>query len=114
MREEVFEDGVLVAVGEARPATADDVRAEAQRRIIALVGARDLQDCMIKQLNANMRANEINDIRHARELTAVEAAEADALRALAAVIKAVRGASNAIEAQSPIPDDYADDKWWPA
>jgi len=65
------------------------------------------------QLNANMRANELNDARHVRVLTPAEEAEADALRALAAAIKAVRAASNALEALSPIPDDYAEARHWP-
>lgn len=91
--------------------TADHVRAEAQRRIIALVGAPDLTSCMIKQMNANMRANELNDIQHSRELTAEEAAEANALRSLATQIKSIRAASNVLEPQPP--SDYTDDKYWP-
>jgi hypothetical protein len=89
----------------------NDVRAEAQRRIIALVGAPDLTSCMIKQMNANMRANELNDIQHSRELTAEEAAEANALRSLATQIKSIRAASNVLEPNPP--PDYADDKYWP-
>lgn len=91
--------------------TANDVRTEAQRRIIALVGAQDLTGCLIKQLNANMRANELNDIMHSRELTAEEAAEATALRSLATQIKAIRAASNVLEPNPPT--DYADNKYWP-
>lgn len=91
---------------------ANDVRTEAQRRIIALVGATDLQTCLIKQLNANMRANELNDIQHSRELTPEEAAEADALRSLATQIKSIRAASNVLEPNPPA--DYADSKYWPA
>jgi hypothetical protein len=93
------------------PPMADDVRVEAQRRIMALVGARDIQGCLIKQLNANMRANELNDYQHTRELTAEEAAEAAALRGLASMIKAVRAASNVLEPNPPA--DYADNKYWP-
>lgn len=89
----------------------NDVRAEAQRRIIALVGAPDLTACMIKQMNANMRANELNDIQHSRELTAEEAAEANALRSLATQIKSIRAASNVLEPNPP--PDYTDEKYWP-
>lgn len=96
---------------EAPATTANDVRAEAQRRIIALVGATDLTGCLIKQLNANMRANELNDIMHSRELTSEEAAEATALRSLATQIKAIRAASNDLEPNPPA--DYADTKYWP-
>lgn len=91
--------------------TSNDVRAEAQRRIIALVGAPDLTGCLIKQLNANMRANELNDFRHSRELTTDEAAEAEALRGLADQIKAIRAASNVLEPNPP--PDYALDSHWP-
>jgi hypothetical protein len=90
---------------------ADDVRAEAQRRIIAAVGATNLTGCFIKQLNANMRANELNDIRHTRSWTTEESAEADALRALAEQIKAIRAASNAMEANPP--SDYTNNSRWP-
>ncbi len=93
------------------PPTTEDVRAEAQRRIIALVGAKDLNSCMVKQLNANMRANELNDIQHSRELTTEEAAEAQVLRSLAIQIKAIRAASNVLEPNPP--QDYTDDKYWP-
>lgn len=94
----------------ATPPTAADVRVECQRRIIALVGATSLDGCIIKQLNANMRANELNDIRHTRDLTAEEAAEAEALRDLAAAIKAIRAKSNLIEGTPPA--DYKADSYW--
>ena len=90
------------------------VKAEAQRRIIAVTGTADLTSCMIKQANANMRANELNDKRlGGQALTAEEAAEAQALRDLAAAIKGIRVASNNIEAMSPIPLDYTSDSYWP-
>ena len=91
--------------------TADDVRKEAQRRIIALSGANNLMSCIIKQLNALMRATELADIKTSRKLTSEESAESDALRRLATVIKAVRAASNAME--SGPPDDYLSDDRWP-
>lgn len=95
------------------PPTADDVRREAQRRIMALMGARDLEHCLIKQLNANMRANEINDKRvSGGALTAAEDAEAGLLRSMAAAVKAIRAASNVLEPSPPA--DYADDKHWPS
>jgi hypothetical protein len=93
-------------------AVAAMVKAEAQRRIVALTGAADLTSCLIKQINANMRANRLNDIRMSREWTPEEAAEGQALRTLALTIEAVRIRSNAIEATDPIPADYADDRHW--
>jgi len=90
------------------------VKAEAQRRIIALTGQRDLLACMIKQSNANMRANELNDKRVSGEtLTAEEETEATALRNLAGAIKAIRSASNAVELLDPIPLDYTAASYWP-
>jgi hypothetical protein len=101
-----------VRIVRSKPAlTANDVRAEAQRRIIALVSATDLMSSLIKQLNANMRANELNDIMHTRDLTAEETAEATALRSLATQIKAIRAASNVLEPNPPA--DFSDTKYWP-
>lgn len=75
-----------------------EIKVTAQQRIVALVGARDLTDCLIKQMNANMRANELNDTQINGTLTPEEQAEADALRALATSIKAIRAHSNQLEA----------------
>jgi hypothetical protein len=89
------------------------VKAEAQRRIIALTGTGDLTACIIKQSNANMRANELNDKRISGDtLSEAEEAEATALRNLATAIKAIRAKSNAIELMDPIPLDFAADEYW--
>jgi hypothetical protein len=93
----------------------EDVKAEAQRRIIALTGKSNLQDCMIKQFNALMRAGQLTDKRvSGAALTAEEEAEADTLRAMADRIKAIRSASDALEASTPIPADYVADRYWPS
>ena len=92
--------------------TAAMVKAEAQRRIVALTGAEDMQTCIVRQLNASMRATELNDLRLDRDLTPTEQAEAAALRGRAAAIKAIRARSNALEAMTPIPSDYTDDTHW--
>lgn len=91
--------------------TIDDVRSEAQRRIVLTFGATDLNGCLIKQLNANMLANELSDIRFTRALTPSEEATATALRNLASKIKAIRAASNVLEAAPPA--DYRDNRHWP-
>jgi hypothetical protein len=101
----------VIAAFDINAPTADDVRTEAQRRIMVLVGAASLDGCIIKQLNANMRANELNDIRHGREWTEAEAAEAAALRGLANQIKAIRAASNVLEPAPPA--DFTADTHWP-
>lgn len=91
---------------------ADDVRAEAQRRIIALTGATSLDGCLIKQLNALMRGTElVNKRASGGTLTAEEEAEAAALQAMADAVKAIRAASNAMESNPP--SDYASDERWP-
>jgi hypothetical protein len=111
--ESIAIDGDTVTITKSNPLpTSADVKAEAQRRIIALTGTADLTQCIVKQLNANMRANELNDIRHDREWTTEEAAEAAALRALATAIKAVRAKSNDLESMSPIPSDYTSNSYW--
>ncbi len=93
--------------------TAAHVKAEAQRRIIALTGATSLDGCFIKQFNANMRATELNDKRVSGDvLTVEEEAEAAALRALAAATRQIRAKSNALEAMAPIPADYTSDAYW--
>lgn len=98
---------------QARAALQAAVKAEAQRRIIMLTGVSDLPSCLIKQLNANMRAAELNDKRvSGAELTEDEEVEAAALRALAASIKHIRARSDEIEAMEPIPPDYMDDAYW--
>ncbi len=89
------------------------VKAEAQRRIIAIAGASDLMSCLTKQLNAQMRAAELINIKaEGGTLTAEQEAEAAALQALADAIKAIRAASNVIEAMDPIPADFAADARW--
>lgn len=95
-------------------ATAAMVKAEAQRRIIALTGKTSLQDCMIKQSNALMRAAQLTDKRvNGATLTAEEETEAAALRGFADQIQAIRDASDGIERLEPIPAAYGDDKFWP-
>ena len=89
------------------------IKAECQRRIVALTGAVDIINCIIKQSNANMRANELNDKRiNGGTLTEAEAGEAVALRNLAVGIKALRARSNGIEALGEIPLDYNADARW--
>jgi hypothetical protein len=81
-------------VAAMRAAQVQSVKAEAGRRILALYPTW-------KQANMNMRATELVDLRIDRELTAEEAAERDELIAAAEWIKAVRAASDAIEAALP-------------
>lgn len=89
------------------------IKAEAQRRIVALTGAASLDACLIKQLNALMRATELTNKRAQGEtLTAEEEIEASTLEGLAAAIKGIRAKSNALEANPPV--DLTSDHHWQA
>jgi hypothetical protein len=93
--------------------SADDVRTEAQRRIIALTGTTDIVGCLIKQHNAQMRATELTLIKATGGTwTAEQAAEAAALQGMANAIKAIRAASNVLEAT--LPANYEEDIHWPS
>lgn len=74
-------------------------KASAQQRIITVTGAPDLQLCIVKQLNALMRATELTRNEAATGLNTAEQAEATALQGLADTIKAIRAASDSIEAE---------------
>ena len=87
---------------------ADAVKAEARRRILARFPEW-------KQANMTARGVELIGIRVvAGAWSPEEAAEAKALGAAWDWIKAVRAASDALEAGAPTPADFADDKHWPA
>lgn len=92
--------------------SADDVRAEAQRRIIVLTGQQDIIGCLIRQHNAQMRATELTLIKaEGGAWTPEQAAEAAALQSLALQIKAIRAASDVLEPNPPA--NYQDDSLWP-
>lgn len=95
---------------DATVATADDVRAEAQRRIMVLIGARDFNSCMTKQLNALMRATELTRKKATEGLTQGETTEALGLQQMADAVKAIRAFSNVMEPNPPA--DYKDDAHW--
>lgn len=90
---------------------AQSIKNEAQRRIIIRAGASDIQACIIKQLNAQMRATELVNIRAlGGTLSPEEEQEASALEALAADIKHIRHMSDILE--NTLPQDYRDDRHW--
>lgn len=93
--------------------TAAMVKAEAQRRIMALIGTSDIISCLIKQSNANMRANELNNIlASGGAFSPAEQVESAGLKALADAVKTIRSKSNDLEAMSPIPTDFTSDSYW--
>jgi len=92
----------------------DDVRAEAQRRMMALVGARDAEHLALVITNGLREATRLLQKEAAGQaLTPEEDARKHQLQQVDAAIEAIRAASNRLEAMEPIPEDYADDKYWP-
>lgn len=87
------------------------IKAECQRRIMALVGASSMESCVTKQLNALKRASALTDKRVlGQALTAEEEAEATALRHLGSAIDALRDRSNALELS--LPTDFDNNAHW--
>lgn len=87
------------------------IKAEAQRRIVALTGATDLNSCLVKQLNALMRGTELtNKTASGEMLTVEEEAEAAILQGLATAIKAIRAKSDALELSLPV--DFTANSHW--
>lgn len=90
-----------------------DVKMEAQRRIIELTGARNLEDCLVKQSNIQMEVNYLNDKRlNGETLTEGEEQWAAWARNLRVQIKHIREKSNEVEALNPIPTNFADNSFW--
>jgi hypothetical protein len=96
---------------EAVSPTANDVRAEASRRIQVLVGARDADHLAIKISNAARAGVRLLSIGEAN-WDAAQKAESDYLKQADAAIELIRARSNDLEAMDPIPDDYKDNKYW--
>lgn len=87
---------------------ADDVKAEARRRILARFPEW-------KQANMTARGVELTLVlASGGQWSQQEQAEAAALQEACDWIKQVRAASDVLEAMSPIPADYATDARWPA
>jgi len=90
--------------------TAHDVRAEASRRLQALVNARDAAHLEMILVNGTREAVRLLR-KGAANWTTEETARAATLESLDASVEAIRAASNVMEASPP--DDYADDSRWP-
>lgn len=96
------------------PLTPDDVRAEAARRMRVLVGARDDRHLNIIISNGQREAARLLRKQVAGQtLTPEEEVRARELEQVDAALEAIRAASNALEAMRSIPEDFADDRWWP-
>lgn len=91
----------------------EDVKAEAQRRIVELVGARDFNHAVVKQLNIQMEVNYLNDFRlTGGVLTKEQEAWAVWARQLRLDIIKIRDKSDEIELMQPIPTDFYLNKYW--
>lgn len=86
------------------------IRAEAQRRIMALVNARNVSHLDVLISNANREAIRLLR-KSAANWTAEEAARAVQLEQIDIAIEAIRAASNVLEADPP--EDCTDDQYWP-
>ncbi len=87
------------------------VRAEAQRRMMALLGARDKAHMDV--LISNNSREAIGLLRKGSDSwTAEEKARAAKLEALDEAIDGIRAASNALEAKRPVPKDFQEEKYW--
>ncbi len=91
--------------------TASDVRAEAQRRLILLTGARDADHLGIVIANSTRETMRLMR-KGAGNWSAQDAVRAASLDRLDRAIEAVRAASNTMEASPPA--DYTSDARWPA
>lgn len=102
-------DGMREAAAEER---VEALRAEAARRIQAVLGARDERDAEIKQLNALRKVAEINYRRTEAPdtFTAADAAYLAAANEVSQLIDAIRDRSNAFPSEGAIDDDAL----WPA
>ncbi len=94
------------------PPTADAVRAEAQRRMMRAIGARDAGHLDVLISNGTREAVRLLRIKADRAWTEQETARAAVLEATDNAIDAIRTASNAMEPSPPA--DYADNAHWPA
>lgn len=84
----------------------DDIKAEAQRRIYAIM--KDFE-----QDNAQAWAlSMLRKVQLGGTMTQAELAKESELNAAWAAIQNIRAKSNAIEAMDPIPQGYTDDRYW--
>lgn len=112
--QQIISSGQTILPYDEPTPTPDDVRAEAQRRMIALIGARDANNLAIKIQNAlretaRLLEKEVSGVA----LTPQEKTRKQTLMTMDAAIEAIRAASNTLEAMTPVPADYTNDSRWP-
>jgi hypothetical protein len=100
------------------PITADQIKAEAQRRIHAHFPQWKQANMLARsaelfRIQAGFMRDADGSFVPARPLTAEEVVEEMAIAQAWSWIKAVRSASGSLEARSPVPQDYSSDAYWP-
>lgn len=86
-----------------------------QRRAVKAEAGRRILERFPEWKQANMRARSVELIRKGEQnWTTEEAQEAAAIQSAWDWVKAVREASNVIEASAVIPVDFSDNSYWPA
>ena len=106
--QELMEQKVPIADYVPPAITVKQVKKEAQRRISQIMPAH-------KQSNNNEQVTN-NILAHGLDVINWPAAKRKAHNAAASkwsTIKTIREMSNALEIMNPIPQDYADDQYWP-
>lgn len=103
--------GIAGAILVSQQPDAGDVRAEASRRLKALVGARDAAHLETLISNGVREAVRLLRLRDERAWTPEETARAEQLRQVDAAIEEIRAASNLLEPDPPA--DYLNGRNWP-
>lgn len=113
MRPEKVPAGAEIVPYTPVPPTADNVRAEAARRMVQVLGARDIKHMEIILSNGLRETARLQQILiDGGELTSEQQTRKALLEGADAAIETIRTKSNTLEAMDPVPVDYADNKWW--
>ena len=109
--QELMEQKVPIADYVPPAPTTDDVRREAQRRIMALLGARDGRHLEVLISNGSREA--IRLLRKGSDnWTSNETVRAATLEQVDKAIESIRAKSNMLEAMEEIPMKFANAKYW--
>lgn len=107
--EEAARDAEEAKAAQAKiDARGPSVKAEAYRRIIAIMPEWRQRNTLARGMQASMTYGADPALWPASEIAAANEANA-----AWATIQAIRDASDALEQMDPIPEDFAADKYWP-
>ena len=99
----------VVASFDPAAATPADVRAEYERRLLGILGARDLAHAAFIRADDNA---EVRELAAVAVPTPDQSARIAELLATSAVIAALIERYNAVDALIPTPADFTDDSYW--